>query len=341
MPSRSVIKTARLTLRPPVAEDEADVVAALNGQGVARWLTRVPRPYGTSDFRTFLPAARPGAVWAIVDAKGFSGMIGLNPGLGFWLASHARGRGYATEAARAVLAAQFADRTAGPVRSGHLDGNTAAAGVLRKLGFRPDGFRIVRVAARAGESVRLRSFALSRADWLAANPLEIETARLMLKPLDPDRDWRDLSRIGGDPRVAPMLRWALSPWPETEVRRWVNLSRWRGHPGFRLGVFVKDGPLIGVVGLFPDPANVMYFLDPGHWGRGCMTEALRAFLDWAVTCFDLTEIEADHFADNPASGRVLEKLGFARTGTGTGTSAARPGPAPNVLWHLTVPPSSA
>ena len=45
--------------------------------------------------------------------------------------------------------------------------------------------------------------------------------------------------------------------------------------------------------------------------------------------------EADHFADNPVSGRVLHEQGFEKIGEGTGKSAARLEPAPNVLYRLT------
>jgi RimJ/RimL family protein N-acetyltransferase len=62
---------------------------------------------------------------------------------------------------------------------------------------------------------------------------------------------------------------------------------------------------------------------------------MQALLADAIPRFALTEIDADHFADNPASGRVLLKLGFAKTGTGTGTSGARDGPAPMVTYRWT------
>ena len=340
MTLRAVIRTARLTLRPFEASDEDRVIAGIGNRDVARWLSAVPHPYGPEHFRSFLPTAQPGKVWAIEDSSGLVGAVGLGRELGYWLAADRHGLGYATEAARAVLAAHFADPAAGLVRTSHFSGNAASARVLANLGFRGDGFRSVRPVSRPEDEVLAHTVSLTRSDWLNANPLIVDADRLVLKPLNADRDWRDLSRIGGDPRVAPMLLWVLSPWPEAEVRRWVNRSLWRGHTGFRLGIFLKDGPLVGVVGLFPDPVNVMYFIDPDHWGRGYVTEAMQAFLDWAVPYFALTEIEADHFADNPASGCVLEKLGFTRIGTGMGTSRARPDPAPNVIWRLTLPSST-
>jgi RimJ/RimL family protein N-acetyltransferase len=50
-----------------------------------------------------------------------------------------------------------------------------------------------------------------------------------------------------------------------------------------------------------------------HWGRGIASEACAALVEIART-LRLQALEASHFIDNPASGRVLEKLGFSATG---------------------------
>ena len=77
-----------------------------------------------------------------------------------------------------------------------------------------------------------------------------------------------------------------------------------------------------------------YFVAPDAQGRGIASEAMRAFLAACFDAFDLPAIHADRFEDNPASGAVLERLGFRRTGLGVGESAARPGPARLVLYRL-------
>ena len=56
---------------------------------------------------------------------------------------------------------------------------------------------------------------------------------------------------------------------------------------------------------------------------GYATEAVRAFLKDCFCRFDPEEVIADHFHDNPASGRVLRKVGFEYTGRALGQSAAR------------------
>ena len=63
-------------------------------------------------------------------------------------------------------------------------------------------------------------------------------------------------------------------------------------------------------------------------GRGLATEALTGALAWAARDWRRRYVVAGHFADNPASGRVLEKAGFLYTGeVRRGFSKARAGEA--------------
>ena len=88
---------------------------------------------------------------------------------------------------------------------------------------------------------------------------------------------------------------------------------------------VRDGHVIGVVGvhLNPEGPELGYWLRQSAWGQGYATEAARLALAFAFADLDLSEVEAGHFADNPASGRVLQKLGFAYTGDQPRYSLAR------------------
>jgi RimJ/RimL family protein N-acetyltransferase len=162
--------TGRLTLRPLQAADEAALVAGLNDWEVVRWLAVVPFPYGPSDFHAFLPRALPGEIWAIEDDHGLAGVIGNGGELGYWLARRAWGRGYATEAARAVLAAHFAKPEAGPVLSAWHEGNQRSARVLGKLGFRVAGYERKRTVARPEVDTLSCRMLLTRAYWQSARP---------------------------------------------------------------------------------------------------------------------------------------------------------------------------
>ena len=61
-------------------------------------------------------------------------------------------------------------------------------------------------------------------------------------------------------------------------------------------------------------AELGYWLGEPYWGRGVMTEAVRAFTDWSFARFALHRIYAVPYATNPASARVLEKAGFTCEG---------------------------
>jgi RimJ/RimL family protein N-acetyltransferase len=111
-------------------------LAALNDIAVSGWLAVVPFPYSREDFERFLTEyALPGETFAVDDATGFVGIVGMNDRtLGYWFAPQRQGLGYATEAARVALAEHFA-QDASDIESGYFVGNSRSANVLRKLGF--------------------------------------------------------------------------------------------------------------------------------------------------------------------------------------------------------------
>jgi RimJ/RimL family protein N-acetyltransferase len=153
--------TERLLLRPGWAEDAPALARAIGEEGIARNLARVPYPYSLADAEAFLalPQAPRRATFLIVlrdRPDQLVGGIGVHGDvaaeLGYWIATPHQGRGYATEAGRAVVAlAEMSLRLPRLVASHALD-NPASGRVLAKLGFRPTG-RIARLPslARGGE----------------------------------------------------------------------------------------------------------------------------------------------------------------------------------------------
>ena len=131
------LRTARLILRPPVVADREAVVAGLNDLEVTQWLSVVPHPYTLADADWFIDhvARGGGPAWFIHDATGLVGGVSLGKELGYWLARHAWGKGYMTEAAQAALAHYFADAVQTEITSGHFVNNSRSGNVLRKLGF--------------------------------------------------------------------------------------------------------------------------------------------------------------------------------------------------------------
>jgi len=163
---------------------------------------------------------------------------------------------------------------------------------------------------------------------------QLTTQRLVLRQLT-QADASDLARIGGDARVAAMFKSIQSPWPEVALREWIDLAQWTGRPGYRLGVCLADGALIGTVGFGGDPVEVGYFLDANQVGKGYATEATYAVLADAFARFGMEAVVAEHFDDNPNSGHVLRKLGFVEVGQGMSQSGARAAPALCHFFKLT------
>src|SRR5439155_1050682 len=83
---------------------------------------------------------------------------------------------------------------------------------------------------------------------------------------------------------------------------------------------VVDGSGVGGIAAEPGEgerrrsAEVGYWLGEPFWGRGIATEALRAVTDYAFATFDVIRLEAGVFGWNPASARVLEKVGYTLEG---------------------------
>lgn len=157
-----------------------------------------------------------------------------------------------------------------------------------------------------------------------ATPLQtptLRTARLVLRPFA-DADREALIALFTNPRV--LRYWDAPPWREPgRAERFVAAARQMQDDGdgARLAIeCAADGRLIGQAALFKwNPiyrsAALGYSLDDAAWGQGHATEAMRALLQWAWDTLPLNRVQADIDTRNPASGRVLAKLGFRLEGT--------------------------
>lgn len=99
--------------------------------------------------------------------------------------------------------------------------------------------------------------------------------------------------------------------------------------------------VIGSIGLFKrsseSPWEIGYSLCKSAWGNGFATEAAQAVMNWAAVKLGLEVLAAGHFCDNPASGRILQKLGFVQVGDAVPMySLARGEKAPGIryIWPV-------
>lgn len=79
-----------------------------------------------------------------------------------------------------------------------------------------------------------------------------------------------------------------------------------------------DGELAGGIGLSISPRHrkgtMGYWVARRHWGQGICTEAAGAVVAYAFDALKLNRVEACHFSHNPASGRVMQKIGMRHEG---------------------------
>jgi RimJ/RimL family protein N-acetyltransferase len=104
------------------------------------------------------------------------------------------------------------------------------------------------------------------------------------------------------------------PYGRKEAKAWIRTARAaRPETYFALEV---DGSAVGGVGLHPQgdvhrrSMEIGYWLGEPYWGRGIVTEAVRALTRYAFQTFDVARVYAYVYEWNPASARVLEKAGY-------------------------------
>ncbi len=156
------------------------------------------------------------------------------------------------------------------------------------------------------------------------------TERLLLRPGWPEDAEAIFAGIGEHAVVCNLAR---APWPYTLKHAEEFLSRPAPDalPRFVITMPGNHGSdLVGMVGLDrheDDGAGVVelgYWIARSHWGQGIATEAVRGVLEIARS-IGIERIEAGHFTDNPASGRVLRKAGFRPTGERRAQFSLAPG----------------
>jgi RimJ/RimL family protein N-acetyltransferase len=157
----------------------------------------------------------------------------------------------------------------------------------------------------------------------------LHTERLILRP--PGR--QDLNHIVwllGDFEVARNLSRAPHPYTEQNGRDFLLMAArgWARDEDYIFAICLKNArACIGMSGVHPSRGwEVGYWLGRPFWGRGFATEAGQALIAYAFEQ-GADRLTAKWFHDNPASGRVLEKLGFLHTGEDSTLCLARGMPA--------------
>ncbi len=169
-----VLVTERLVLRAPHEEDVEDLSELANNRRVAEMLGRMPHPYGEAEARSFIATSKlaglGGAVYALTlaDNGALVGCAGLTRNergleLGYWVGEPFWGKGYATEAAHALVDLAFRATSIVRLHASCRVVNPASRRVIHKCGFQYAGQGMLEslVAGR----VPVERYALDRRPW--------------------------------------------------------------------------------------------------------------------------------------------------------------------------------
>ncbi len=147
----------------------------------------------------------------------------------------------------------------------------------------------------------------------------LTTARLALRPLVA-ADAPAIRALAGAYEVAGTTINIPYPYPEGAAETFIvaQAAMWRDDEGATWAVTLA-GELVGCVGTIGFSrkharCRLGYFIAHAHWNRGYGTEAAGRAVDFAFAD-GIYRVEADHLTRNPASGRVMQKIGMRHEGT--------------------------
>lgn len=148
----------------------------------------------------------------------------------------------------------------------------------------------------------------------------IETARLILRPLTVNDAEEMFANWAHDPAVTRYLTWvAHTDVSATKALLTEWVQKYDTDPTYyNWGIVRKeDGVLMGTIGaIITDRSEHFepgYCMGKAFWGRGYATEALDAMVRYLFDAVGMEVLSCCHAVQNPASGNVMQKIGFVHT----------------------------
>lgn len=148
----------------------------------------------------------------------------------------------------------------------------------------------------------------------------LTTARLVLRPFTPE-DAAAVHAHLADREVAATSASIPHPYPPGAAETWIatHAPRAAVEEAVVLAITLREsGALVGSIELRLVPAHrraeLGYWVGRPHWGQGYATEAADALVRWGFATLGLHRVNAAHLTRNPASGRVLAKIGMKHEG---------------------------
>lgn len=148
----------------------------------------------------------------------------------------------------------------------------------------------------------------------------LTTKRLQLRRLT-EQDIPQIVKYANNPKISEMTLNIPHPYREKDARWWIETAD-KGFENKDHFIFaickLNEHKFIGGIGLDlqgdHNRAELGFWLGEPFWNQGYMTEAVKKVLTFGFERLNLNKIQATHFLNNPASGRVMAKSGMVKKG---------------------------
>ena len=152
--------------------------------------------------------------------------------------------------------------------------------------------------------------------------MRLETERLILKTYK--HEFADvIYPVVSQAEIADTMIAILHPYPKDYVNKWIDFMHRSAKEGtaFEFAIFLRDNPekYIGTCGLLSisnkhQKAEIGCFIDKNEWGKGYASEAASSMIHYGFEKLGLERIYGHCMSRNPASRKVMEKIGFQYEG---------------------------
>lgn len=149
----------------------------------------------------------------------------------------------------------------------------------------------------------------------------LQTERLVLREFTL-QDAPDVQRLAGAFEIARMTTLIPHPYEDGMAEEWIATHRLAYEAGEHVIFAVvsrEEGTLLFSIGLSlnarDNNGELGYWIGVPYWGKGYSTEAAQEMVRYGFEDLGLHRIHANHFGANPASGRVMQKVGMRYEGT--------------------------
>jgi [ribosomal protein S5]-alanine N-acetyltransferase len=149
----------------------------------------------------------------------------------------------------------------------------------------------------------------------------IVAERIQLRPFSlEDAPW--VQKLAGDYAIADTTLNLPHPYLDGMAENWISghAEAFENRESLTLAIVdTLPNALVGAISLMGMTqgyrAELGYWIGKPYWGRGFCTEAARLMLNYAFEQLGMRRVYSSHLARNPASGRVMQKIGMKYEGT--------------------------